>query len=250
MSISETISKKIAYIKKELKLDFDFNFVEPKLTLDELNIYKDQYGFEMVGIPSLADLPVDDAYFKKFYPNINKFWSDDYKQSIINDHKMYGGKILLYESLQKPNFLSEIQLYGSEGGDVQGLDRLEKEFLESMEVLEAGGDLAMTLGSSKNRYSWSYDNIIKYVIPEINKELKESGLPGELIVRPATNFIDTIFFPKNGDTETYEWTSTKLVGTKNLLTVGHEPLGGLSCILDHEPNTFYANIGVRFAIIL
>ena len=66
MSILETITKKIAYIKKELSLDFDFNFVEPKLTIDELNIYKDQYGFELVGIPSLKDLPVDDAYFELY----------------------------------------------------------------------------------------------------------------------------------------------------------------------------------------
>lgn len=250
MSILEAITKKTAYIKKELNLDFDFNFVEPKISLDELNIYKDQYGFELVGIPSLKDLPVDDAYFEKFYPKKNKFWNDDYKQSIYNDHKQYGGKILLYESLQKPNFLSEIQLYGSVKGDVKGLDRLEKEFLESMELLEAEGDLAKSLGSSKNRYSWSYDNIKNYVVPEIKKELKGSKLPGELIVRPATNFIDSVFFPYNGETETYEWTSTQLVGAKNLLTVGHEPLGGLSCILDHEPDTYYANIGVRFAVVL
>jgi len=88
------------------------------------------------------------------------------------------------------------------------------------------------------------------VIPQINEELKKSELPGELIIRPDTNFIDTVFFPYNGDTETYEWTSTDLVGTKNKLTVGHEPLGGLSCVLDHDPATYYANIGVRFAVIL
>lgn len=87
-------------------------------------------------------------------------------------------------------------------------------------------------------------------MPQIQKELKASKLPGELVIRPATNFIDSIFFPYNGETETYEWTSSQLVGTKNLLTVGHEPLGGLSCVLDHDPATFYANIGVRFAIVL
>ena len=250
MSISDTIAKKIAYIKQELNLDFDFNFAEPKINLDELNIYKDQFGFELVGIPSLKDMPLDDAYFEKFYPKKNKFWKDDYKESIINDHKKYGGRIILYESIQKPNFLSEIQLYGSKKGEEKGLDRLEKEFLEAEELLEAQGDLEISLASSKNRYSWSYNNIVKYVLPQIQKELKEAKLPGELIIRPATNFIDSIFFPYNGETETYEWTSTPLVGTQNLLTVGHEPLGGLSCVLDHDPATYYANIGVRFAILL
>lgn len=250
MSISDYIDKKIAYLKQELNLDFDFKYTEPKINLDQLNIYKDQYGFEIVGIPSLKDLPLDDSYFDKFYPNKNKFWKDEYKESIIEDHKNYGGKILLYESIQKPNFLSEIQLYGSVKGDEKGIDRLEKEFLDSEEFLEAEGNLEVTLASSKNRYSWSYNNIVKYVMPEIRKEFKASGLPGELIIRPATNFIDTIFFPYNGDTETYEWTSTQLKGSKNMLTVGHAPLGGLSCVLDHDPATYYANIGCRFAIVL
>lgn len=243
-----SIDKKIAYIKD--KLNLDLKFPEPKINLDQLNIYKDQFGFELVAIPSIEDLPLDEAYFEKFYPNKNKFWKDEYKESIINDHKKYGGKILLYESVQKPDFLSEIQLYGSKKGDEKGLDRLEKEFLESEELLEATDDLEITLASSKNRYSWSYNNIVKYVIPQIQNALKKAELPGELIVRPATNFIDSVFFPYNGDTDTYEWTSTQLSGTKNMLTVGHEPLGGLSCILDHDPATYYANIGVRFAVIL
>lgn len=254
MSIAEVANEKKALINTKLKeifqKDFNCSFQEPKIALDHLNLFKEQFGFELVAIPGLNELPLDDLYFEKMYPNKNKFWKSEYKDSITKDHKNYGGRFILYESVQKPDFLNEIQLYGSKKGEQQGLDKIEKEFLESYEFIEAKDDLELELSSGKTRYAWSYNNISKYVIASLQREIKKAGLPGKVVIRPATNFIDTVFFPSNGETETYEWTSTQLLGTKNQLTVGHAPLGGLSCVLDHDPATYYANIGVRFAIEL
>lgn len=235
-------------IKEKLGVDAECDLTNPKITAEQLQMYSEKFGFELVAIPGLNEVELNDEYFSKMYPKKNKFWKDEYMESIRNDHKELGGKFLLYESVQKPGFLNGIQLYGSEKGNQEGLDKLEKEFVEAYEFIEANDNLEEMLSSSKNRYSWSFNNINKYLIAQAQREFKKAGLPGTLKVRPATNFIDTIFFPYNGDTDTYEWTSTKLVNSNNNLTVGHQPLGGLSCVLDHELDTFYSNIGVRFVV--
>jgi len=254
MDISEITNERKALLNSKLKeifnKDFNCTIADPKLTLEQITAFKEKFGFELAAIPGLNDLALDDAYFDKMYPHKNKFWKPEFKDAITKDHTNYGGKFLLYESVQKPNFLNELQLYGSIEGDKEGLDKLIKEFVESYELIEAKDDLEEILASGKTRYAWSYNNLEKYVLKSVQKELKDAGLPGKVIIRPATNFIDTIYFPHNGDTETYEWTSTILPSAKTRLTVGHEPLGGLSCVLDHDPATYYANIGVRFAVVV
>ncbi len=220
------------------------------LTDREIEIFRTRFGFEPVLIPSLQDVQIDDAYFKTFYPNRNSFWKDEYISVISQEHEQLGGQILLYESIQKPDFQGGAQLYGSVDGREESKDPLLSFFMEAYSELKESDDPDVFMMVSQNRYTWSYELIEKYVLPKLQKEVERMGLRGNVAIRPATNFVDSIFFPYNGETETYEWTRSVLPGTKNHLTVGHAPLGGLSCILDHDPATCYANIGVRFMIIL
>ena len=178
-------------------------------------------------------------------------WLEAYMRSMKEELNTLGGSLILYETIQKPNYTDGSQHYGTEEGDDPNKDPLLKFFQQAF-------------GSDANRFNHSWDDIQDKLIPMVRnliiKQFKDKNLPipdFDVILAPATlfNLQTTLHNPENSGTSTYEWSSTPLTDkdqndSGRRLRVGGSERGGSSGVGDDHRDGYWGSGGARLAVVL
>ena len=154
-------------------------------------------------------------------------WGEAYVRSMKAEAGEFHGKMLLTESIQKPDYIDGSQRYGSKEGRESGKDPL-------LPIIQE------VFGEGKNRFNLTWDEITTKLLPKVKERIeaiftaKELPVPRfEVIMTPAivNNLQMTLNHPENSSTTTFEWSSTPLlkqdgVDTGHRLMVGDSGYGG------------------------
>ncbi len=178
-------------------------------------------------------------------------WGQLYVNSMRVEARVFQGKLVYTESIQKPTYVDGKQGYGTKEGRDKTKDALAPIL---QEVFGAEHD---------HRFSLTWDQINTELVPKVKEKIvakfKEHGLAEvkfEVVCTPAVinNLQSTLNHPENSQTDTYEWGSTPLLkedGTDSghRLVVGRSDLGGAGYVsFDHRGNS-WNNRGFRLSVV-
>ena len=238
------------------------------LSAEHLHALADVFGDANMEISAMPS-ELDDNYFAVMYPNeqsdsdttsgltsyLPSFWeeraNDEFCISRGEDRPTLGklfitsmraeagdprfrGKLILTESIQKPNYTDGTQGYGTKDGADRTKDPL------APIIQEVFGE------EHNHRFSLSWDQVNTELLPKLKEvivgKFEERGLsiPNfEVVCTPAivSNLHTTLNHPENSRTNTYEWSSTSLLKEDNTdsglrLVVGYSGRGGAGCVGD------------------
>ena len=177
-------------------------------------------------------------------------WGQVYARSLKAEAERFGGKILVTESIQKPNYKDGSQQYGT----VEGNDAAKDPLLPIIQEV---------FGEKANRFNLSWDDITTKLTPKVKEKIKAAfaskhlSVPNfEVILTPAlaSNRQMTEQRPKNCQTNTFEWTSTILLkqdGTDSgdRLLVGDSGHGGAGCVNGARRGDWWYLRGFRLSVV-
>ena len=206
------------------------------------------FNIEWHVIPSADAVPLDAAYFARFYPKAPRGFDDlrdhslSYRDVIINGHKRHQGRICGVETTQKPRYLpGNRQYYGTHYGVDASFDPLATYM----------GRAAMT---NATRYDHNYLSL-KEFLRVVNEDWRERNiLPSGFrvtICPPAVfNLIGSVYHPEWSETETLELGFYRDdEGNATCYAVGSNAEGDFSYINEVELETDWTLLGFRIALI-
>ncbi len=169
-----------------------------------------------------------------------------YRESMANELKNIGGKVIFMETIQKP-LQENDSYYGKEYDAQENDDNLLSFFLSALQ-------------NSSDRFWYSWVDIETDVIPKIEKKIEKCFLEHELPVPKFTvmmipalmNNLDMTLYHKEQSLSKFnEWSSTRVEGKpEECLISGRSIRGGASYVDNASIKNSSMLIGVRFALLL
>jgi hypothetical protein len=206
------------------------------------------FNIEWHIIPTDEAVPLDEAYFKRFYAMAPRGFTEarehapSYHDSIVNGHKKHQGQIIGVETIQKPRYLpGNRQFYGTLYGSDASQDPL------AFYIGRAG----MT---NATRYNHNYLSLREFV-RVVNEDWRSRKiLPDSYRVTvcpPAIfNLIGTLFHPEWSETETLELGFYRdEAGNATCYGVGPNAPRDFSYINEVKLETDWTLLGFRIALI-
>ncbi|MEK7680431.1 MAG: hypothetical protein AAB348_00035 [Patescibacteria group bacterium] len=192
----------------------------------------------------------NDAANKDVVGSDKETWGQVYTRSLKAEAERFGGKIIITESIQKPNYKDGSQQYGT----VEGNDAAKDPLLPIIQKV---------FGKKANHFNLNWDKITTKLIPNVKKSIQDAfagkhlSVPNfEVILTPAlvSNWQMTKQRPKNSQTNTSELTSTILLkqdGTDsgNRLVVGGSWSGGAGCMGGDYRGHRWGRRGFRLSVV-
>ncbi|HAF15818.1 MAG TPA: hypothetical protein DCK99_19415 [Blastocatellia bacterium] len=207
-----------------------------------------RFNIEWHVIPSAREVPLDDAYMARLYPDAPRDFSNErehgpaYREHIIKGHQQYQGRVVGVETTQKPRYLPENrQFYGS----LYGQDASKDPYAVYM------GRAGMMNGT---RYAHNYLSLREF-IRVVNEDWRARKLLPEgylvTVCPPAVfNLVGTIFYPEWSETETLElgfYLDDQ--GNATCYAVGSNGPGDFSFIDEVEGEGEWSLMGFRVALV-
>lgn len=206
------------------------------------------FNMEWHVIPSEDVVPLDDAYFARFYPMAPRGFTEprehtpSYREQITSGHRKHQGRIIGIETTRKPRYLpGNRQFYGTPYGFDASLDP----FAFYM------GRAAMT---NATRYDHNYLSLRAF-LSVVNEDWRTRGLLPKgyrlTICPPAIfNLIGVLFHPEWSETETLELGFYRdEQGNATCYGVGSNAPGDFSYINEVELETDWTLLGFRTALV-
>lgn len=199
-------------------------------------------------IPSSDVVPLDSAYFSRFFPMAPRGFEEprdhslSFRDVIVSGHAKHQGKIIGVETTQKPRYLpGNRQFYGTHYGVDASVDPLATYM----------GRAGMT---NATRYNHNYISLREF-LNVVNQDWRARGiLPKDFrvtICPPAVfNLIGAIFHPEWSETETLELGFYRDdEGNATCYAVGSNAPGDFSYINEVELETDWTLLGFRIALV-
>jgi hypothetical protein len=206
------------------------------------------FNIEWHLIPSVAQVPLDDAYFARLYPNAPRDFNDareeqtSYREHITKGHQPHQGCLVGVEATQKPRYLPENrQCYGT----VYGQDTSKDPFAFYM------GRAGMMNGT---RYAHNYISLREF-IRVVNEDwrarkLLPAGYRVTVCPPAIFNLVGTIFHTEWSETETLELGFyLDDDGNATCYAVGSNGPGDFSYINEIEGEGDWSLAGFRVALL-
>ena len=207
-----------------------------------------RFNIEWYVIPSAEEVPLDDAYMARLYPEAPRDFSNErehgpaYREHIIQGHRQHQGRVVGLETTQKPRYLpGNRQFYGS----VYGQDASKDPYAMYM------GRAGMMNGT---RYEHNYLSLREF-IRVVNEDWRARKLlPAgyRITVCPPAifNLVGTIFHPEWSETETLELGFyLDEQGNATCYAVGSNAPGDFSYINEVEGEGEWSLMGFRVALV-
>lgn len=206
------------------------------------------FNMEWHIIPSAAEVPLDDAYLARLYPNAPRDFGEEreqgpsYSEQIIKGHQQHQGFVVGVETTRKPRYLPENrQSYGT----VYGHDPSKDPYAVYM------GRAGMMNGT---RYDHNYLSLREF-IRVVNEDWRARKLLPEgyrvTVCPPAIfNLVGTVFHPEWSETETLELGFYRdEQGNATCYAVGSSAPGDFSYINEIGGEGDWSLTGFRVAIV-
>ena len=181
-------------------------------------------------------------------------WGDAYVASMRKELSSISrgdqSTIILLDTALKPNYTHDKQHYGS----IDGIDPSQDPLLSIFKQV---------FGKDANRFNHTEEELQTQFIPALHAHLEQAlqeknlpTIPFDVILVPATldNLEATTKTPELSQTNTWEWTSTRLLDSngndtgRNLLACGGAR-GGASALVGDSRGARVARYGARFAVV-
>ncbi|MDT4966052.1 MAG: hypothetical protein QOJ64_789 [Acidobacteriota bacterium] len=239
-------------LRHELKLSDDLQLLAPGVQPPKISPHVAEqlghFNIEWHVIPSADSVPLDAAYFTRFYPMAPRGFEDprdhsrSYRDVIINGHQKHQGRICGIETTQKPRYLpGNRQFYGTHYGVDASVDSL------AIYMGRAG----MTNATRYNHHYLSLREFLRVVNEDWRaRDILPAGFRVTICPPAVFNLIGSIFHPEWSETETLELGFYRDdEGNATCYAVGSNALHDFSYINEVELETDWPLLGFRIALI-
>jgi hypothetical protein len=250
--MDDRLEEKAGKMREAFKLAPDAQLLAPDEAKPEMSSQATTqlafFNMEWHIIPSEDAVPLDDAYFARFYPMAPRGFNEprehgpSYREQIISGHKKHQGRIIGVETTQKPRYLpGNRQFYGT----LYGFDASIDPFAFYM------GRAGMT---NATRYNHNYLSLRAF-LSVVNEDWRTRNLLPKgyrlTICPPAIfNLIGAIFHTQWSETETLELGFYRdEQGNATCYAVGSNAPGDFSYVNEVELETDWTLLGFRAALV-
>jgi hypothetical protein len=190
--------------------------------------------------------PFPEAWTEEDDPR--KTWFSAYRRSMTVASKQYHSSLILTETVKKPNLSDGKQQYTTKDDKPDPLTSILQEVFGETQT---------------HRFSLSHDQWTTELIPNLKKRiiqrLTSKGLTPpnfEIILTPViiSNQQTTLSYPKNSQTNTYEWAADTLLKNDHTdsgrcLAAGRSDSGGAGYVNDGSRGVSWRTMGGRLSVV-
>jgi hypothetical protein len=253
MQMKNWVEERASSLREAFKLAPDVQLLgsdaAPPEKFSEVAEQLSHFNIEWHIIPTDEAVPMDEAYFKRFYPMAPRGFMEPHEQHhpsyhdvLVNGHRKHQGQIIGVETIQKPRYLpGNRQFYGTP----YGFDASRDPFTFYI------GRAGMT---NATRYNHNYLSLREFV-RVVNEDWRARKiLPAGYRVTvcpPAVfNLVGTLFHPEWSETETLELGFYRDdAGNATCYAVGPNAPQDFSYISEVELETDWTLLGFRIALV-
>jgi hypothetical protein len=240
-------------LREEFKLAPDAQLLERDATqLEKFSEVAEQlsyFNIEWHIIPPAEAVPLDEAYFKRFYPMAPRGFTEprehhlpSYRDVLVNGHSKHQGQIIGVETIQKPRYLpGNRQFYGTP----YGFDASRDPFAFYI------GRAGMTNATRFNHNYLSLRAFVSVVNEDWRaRKMLPAGYRATICPPAVFNLIGVLFHPEWSETETHELGFYRdEAGNATCYAVGPNAPGDFSYISEVELETDWTLLGFRIALV-
>lgn len=207
-----------------------------------------RFNIEWHVVPRAADVPLDEAYFRKLYPRAPRDFTRkrehklSYREVLARGHERHQGRMVGVETTEKPRYLpGNRQFYGSAYGHDPSTDPFAAYL----------GRAAMVNGTRYNHNYLSLREFVRVVNEDWRaRALLPAGYRATVCPPAVFNLVGTIFHPEWSETETLELGFYRdEAGNATCYAVGSNEPRDFSFIVEVEGESDWSLAGFRVALV-